>query len=90
MINVKDSCLICLNDELDEYIQTNCNHIYCITCLHKHMSTKTNKNYCKCPLCRTEITMLESKQLNPPNEILGQKIMTIYKSNNPTIQKSKI
>ena len=77
-IQQEEECPICLkNCSIDSCFTTNCNHIYCITCLHKHMSTKTNKNYCKCPLCRTEITMLESKQLNPPNEILGQKIMTI-------------
>ena len=27
MINVKDSCLICLNDELDEYIQNTAENI---------------------------------------------------------------
>ena len=77
-IQKEEECPICLkNCSMETCFTTNCNHVYCITCLHKHMTTKTNKNHCKCPLCRTEITTLESKQLNPPNEILGQKIMTL-------------
>ena len=51
LINVKDSCLICLNDELDEYIQTNCNHIYCYDCyIHWYYIEKNNKKCCYCSL----------------------------------------
>ena len=83
---IQNECPICLkNYSIDVCFTTNCNHIYCTECLKKHMTTTTNANHCKCPLCRTEITSLESKQKNPPDEILGQKLITLNLTLTPTL-----
>ena len=63
-------CPICFNTHsVERTFKTNCNHSFCIECMKNHLRTDSQ---CKCPMCRTKVTMLDLKQTNPPNEVLGQ------------------
>jgi hypothetical protein len=63
-------CPICFNTHsVEETFKTNCNHSFCIECMKNHLRTDAQ---CKCPMCRTKVTMLDLKQINPSNEVLGQ------------------
>lgn len=63
-------CPICFNSHsIENAFITNCKHSFCLECTKNHLRTDSQ---CKCPMCRTKITMLELKQINPPNEFLGQ------------------
>ena len=63
-------CPICFNTHsVERTFKTNCNHSFCIECMKNHLKTDSQ---CKCPMCRTKVTMLDLKQTNPPNEVLGQ------------------
>ena len=63
-------CPICFNTHsVERTFKTNCNHSFCIECMKNHLRTDAQ---CKCPMCRTKVTMLDLKQTNPPSEVLGQ------------------
>ena len=51
IVKITDTCIICLNDACEEYIQTNCNHIYCYDCyIHWYYIEKNDKRCCYCSL----------------------------------------
>jgi hypothetical protein len=55
-------CIICLEEFTSEKMYlTNCNHYYCIECLHKYFKSNNNNIHTtptntKCPMCRENIT----------------------------------
>jgi hypothetical protein len=80
-IKVEQECPICMDSfSSDKIFTTNCDHRFCIECLQKHMSSCVNTNKKRsCPLCRTQIDKLTSKQ--PVNEdtisLFGEKVCAI-------------
>jgi hypothetical protein len=80
-ITVEEECPICMESfSSDKIFTTNCEHKFCIVCLQKHMSSCANTNKKRsCPLCRTQIDKLTSKQ--PVNEdtvmLFGEKVCAI-------------
>lgn len=62
-----DSCPICL-DELMEHYSFNCNHIFCQTCIFRHLNYSV-----LCPLCREVFTyMSPSPYANISIDIRGE------------------
>jgi hypothetical protein len=55
----KESCTICLNDDLSGEItyRTNCSHIFCKQCIEDWFERGNNS----CPLCRRQVTHYESE-----------------------------
>jgi hypothetical protein len=54
-----EDCCICYNPMTDaDFVQLNCNHQYCKSCIKKWMSIKTNTS---CPMCRTKITTIKTQ-----------------------------
>ena len=80
-ITVEQECPICMETfSSDKIFTTNCEHKFCIACLQKHMSSCVTANKkMSCPLCRTQIAKLTSKQ--PMNEdtitLFGEKVCAI-------------
>jgi len=67
-INETLECPICLDAfSLEATYETNCRHSFCVECTTTHLKKDTHN---KCPMCRTKITALEQKKLNPSNENL--------------------
>jgi hypothetical protein len=64
-------CPICLNSyNISKTFKTNCNHVFCNVCMISHLKHDV---HCKCPICRTKVTHLESNQYGgEPPYILGQ------------------
>ena len=53
-------CPICYNEyKIGKMLLTECGHSYCRDCITTHLNTGKE---CNCPLCRTEIKNLISKQ----------------------------
>ena len=64
-------CPICFNSHnIVRTFLTNCNHSFCVECMVTHLKRDV---HCKCPMCRTRVTRLESKQVNPSGNILGER-----------------
>ena len=46
------SCCICIEDKsVNQLCKLNCQHLFCIECINRHLETKN-----VCPLCRQSIT----------------------------------
>ncbi len=62
-------CPICYDEyKIDKMLLTECGHSYCRDCITMHLNTGKE---CNCPLCRTEIKNLISKQYYSMNTIEG-------------------
>jgi hypothetical protein len=71
----KSECVICYDEiEKNNIIQSNCNHIYCISCFKKYLSVKSEtKSKLNCPYCRQ---MIDNISIN--NEEEKEKIIKEY------------
>jgi hypothetical protein len=55
----EEDCCICYNPMTDaDFVQLNCNHQYCKSCIKRWMNVKTNTS---CPMCRTNITTIKTR-----------------------------
>jgi len=57
-------CPICYDDRAEiNLMTTNCNHIFCNTCITTHLDTERNKRHPHCPMCRSIITTMNVKSI---------------------------
>jgi len=58
--DMEKECPICLESKtIKDTFLTNCNHTFCISCMHQHLKTSSKTN---CPMCRENLAELISKQ----------------------------
>ena len=58
---IKKDCPICYEaNSPQNMFETNCGHTFCISCTHQHLKTCSNST--NCPLCRTTLVELITKQ----------------------------
>jgi len=58
--NLEKECPICFDSKKTQNMfETNCKHAFCIECTNQHLKTSQTTN---CPMCRTKIEELVSKQ----------------------------
>ncbi|CAM9764344.1 unnamed protein product [Laminaria digitata] len=50
-------CTICLSDDVESPVQTNCGHWYCAGCILGWVDTH-HRGRISCPVCREEVTMI--------------------------------
>ena len=56
-------CVICQEDmPMIDFNTTNCGHSFCHTCICRHIQSKGSVR-ANCPLCRTEITHLQTREV---------------------------
>ena len=61
-LDTEKECPICYEiNSIKNMFETNCNHAFCISCVHQHLKTSTSASP-TCPLCRTSLIELTSKQ----------------------------
>jgi len=57
------NCCICMEQrETQQICRLNCQHIYCVDCINKHLQRNNG-----CPLCRTSITNIQVQNENSRN-----------------------
>lgn len=61
-----DTCSICLSENIENPIITDCSHIYCKKCLEEWLDTGTNI----CPMCRKNINTYKIKNKNDNYKIV--------------------
>ena len=86
MINGEDSCPICFEQikDIDNLIETDCNHIFCESCIRLWL-----EQHKLCPYCRMNIT--NNKLIINNDEILTHKINNLFEHlNNNTINIWKL
>jgi len=63
---IKKDCPICYEaNSPQNMFETNCKHAFCISCTHQHLKTCSKSP--NCPLCRTAVVELITKQNITPN-----------------------
>ena len=63
---IKKDCPICYEaNSPQNMFETNCGHTFCISCTQQHLKTCSNST--NCPLCRTALVELITKQNITPN-----------------------
>jgi hypothetical protein len=59
----QDKCTICLQDFTEMYSLESCNHSFCKECISKYVSF--NLRNLKCPLCRSNINLIDLNEIYP-------------------------